>query len=136
MRSGTWPCSPSPVRMAAVFGIGFAVSTFGMTCVSAQVLPGASRLTAPRLLAQHVDVARLSSPGFPSFERIVIDTNPPTTTIEKALADIDGDGHLDAIIGCGSPSNGGIFWYASPHSGVLTQHLSASDLKELRDRNA
>jgi VCBS repeat protein len=57
------------------------------------------------------------------FTRIVIDPAPPVTTLEKALADIDGDGRQDAIIGFGSPpgsSTGqGIAWYEYPHSGVV-----------------
>jgi hypothetical protein len=55
------------------------------------------------------------------FTRIVIDSNPPLTTLEKGLADIDGDGKLDAIIGFGNPpgsvSGQGLAWYEFPHSG-------------------
>ena len=55
------------------------------------------------------------------FTRIVIDPNPPPTVLEKGLADIDGDGRLDAIIGFGNPagslSGAGLAWYEFPHSG-------------------
>jgi hypothetical protein len=55
------------------------------------------------------------------FTRIVIDQNPPVTVLEKGLADIDGDGRLDAIIGFGNPPGTsvgqGLAWYEFPHSG-------------------
>jgi regulation of enolase protein 1 (concanavalin A-like superfamily) len=61
----------------------------------------------------------LGSPdgGAVGFERVVIDANPPAAVCEKALADIDGDGRLDAIIGFSNPSPVGIYWYEFPHSG-------------------
>jgi hypothetical protein len=55
------------------------------------------------------------------FTRIVIDSNPPPTVLEKGLADIDGDGRQDAVIGFGNPagssSGQGLAWYEFPHSG-------------------
>jgi hypothetical protein len=48
-----------------------------------------------------------------TFKRVVIDSTPPVTTLEKALADLDGDGRQDAIIGFGHPPG-------YPHSGVVT----------------
>jgi hypothetical protein len=58
------------------------------------------------------------------FTRIVIDYNPPPTTLEKGLADIDGDGRLDAIVGFGNPagtnSGQGLAWYENPHSGNIS----------------
>ena len=55
------------------------------------------------------------------FTRIVIDPNPPPTTLEKGLGDIDGDGRLDAVIGFGNPpgtnTGDGLVWYENPHSG-------------------
>jgi hypothetical protein len=62
----------------------------------------------------------------PNFQRIVIDPAPLASVLEKGLGDIDGDGRLDAVIGFdqitlyGVSNPGGIFWYESPHSGVLT----------------
>jgi uncharacterized repeat protein (TIGR01451 family) len=59
-----------------------------------------------------------------TFQRVVIDPNPPPTLLEKVLADIDGDGRLDAVIGFGNPPNTstgmGIAWYEFPHSGIPT----------------
>src|SRR5262249_25814694 len=56
-----------------------------------------------------------------TFVRAVIDPDPPPSALEKVLADIDGDGRLDAVVGFGSPpdsSDGaGIVWYEYPHSG-------------------
>jgi hypothetical protein len=52
-----------------------------------------------------------------------VDANPPGTTVEKTLADIQGTGHLEPVIGLeqydvnGSNSNGGIYWYSYPTSG-------------------
>ncbi len=64
------------------------------------------------------------------FPAITIDANPPSTLLEKTLADIQGSGHLNPVAGFGSclattcvvnatPSNG-IYWYGYPASGVLT----------------
>jgi Chitobiase/beta-hexosaminidase C-terminal domain/FG-GAP-like repeat len=52
-----------------------------------------------------------------------VDANPPGTTVEKTLADIQGTGQLEPVIGLeqydvnGSNSNGGIYWYSYPTSG-------------------
>jgi hypothetical protein len=57
----------------------------------------------------------------PSFTKITIDPNPIGSMVEKALADLDGNGTLDAVVGMQeSPTqggSGGIFWYAFPTSG-------------------
>ena len=58
------------------------------------------------------------------FDRFVVDANPPTTTLLKTFADIDGDGRADAVIGFGNPpgsnTGAGLAWYQSPHSGKLS----------------
>jgi FG-GAP-like repeat len=52
-----------------------------------------------------------------------VDANPPGTTVEKTLADIQGTGQLEPVIGLeqydvdGTNSNGGIYWYSYPTSG-------------------
>jgi hypothetical protein len=57
--------------------------------------------------------------GPPPFRAITVDPNPPSTLVEKALADIRGKGVLNPIAGFEKPS-GGIYWYEYPASGVLT----------------
>ena len=68
--------------------------------------------------------ARGGSEPLPSFTKITIDPNPIGSLVEKALADIDGNGKLDAVVGMQeSPSqggSGGIFWYRFPTSGRAT----------------
>ena len=60
----------------------------------------------------------------PSFTKVTIDPNPIGSLVEKAFADIDGNGKLDAVVGMQeSPSqggSGGIFWYRFPTSGRAT----------------
>ena len=70
----------------------------------------------------------LSNQDGPSpFQAITVEANPPSTLVEKTLADIRGTGHLNPVAGFepvagpGIPaSNGGIYWYEYPASGVLT----------------
>jgi hypothetical protein len=50
-----------------------------------------------------------------NWQRIVVDPAPGANTLEKALADINGDGKLDIIIGYSN--NGGVYWYEFPASG-------------------
>lgn len=78
--------------------------------------------------------------GAPGFERVVIDSNPPASVLEKALADVDGDGRQDAIIGFSNPSPGGIYWYEFPHSGNAidswNKHTISPDGTALEDMAA
>jgi hypothetical protein len=57
------------------------------------------------------------------FSAVTVDANPPSTLLEKTLADIEGTGHLNPVagfgVGPGSPTDG-IYWYGYPASGVLT----------------
>jgi Chitobiase/beta-hexosaminidase C-terminal domain/FG-GAP-like repeat len=52
-----------------------------------------------------------------------VDANPPGTLVEKTLADIQGTGQLEPVIGLeeystnGPNSNGGVYWYSYPTSG-------------------
>jgi hypothetical protein len=55
-----------------------------------------------------------------------VDANPPGTVVEKTLADIEGTGRLDPVIGTEEPTvngnmgTGGIYWYQYPTSGNIT----------------
>jgi hypothetical protein len=66
-------------------------------------------------------VAANAGPIEERFDRYVIDPTPPLPMLEKAVADIDGDGKKDAVIGLGVPKGSsrgsGIVWYQFPRSG-------------------
>ena len=57
---------------------------------------------------------------------VTVDANPASTMVEKTLADIQGTGHLEPVIGLESESqannNGasGVYWYQYPASGKLS----------------
>ncbi len=57
---------------------------------------------------------------------VTVDANPASTLVEKALADIQGTGHLEPVIGLERESqanNGGasgIYWYQYPASGNVS----------------
>ncbi len=57
---------------------------------------------------------------------VTVDANPASTVVEKTLADIQGTGHLDPVIGLESESQAnnsgasGVYWYEYPASGKLT----------------
>ena len=63
-----------------------------------------------------------------SFDRLVVDSELPASVLEKAIADLDGDGRQDAIVGIGYPSSGGIYWYRFPHSGDPRQPWKKSTI--------
>ncbi|MFZ4585171.1 MAG: FG-GAP-like repeat-containing protein [Acidimicrobiia bacterium] len=55
------------------------------------------------------------------YRHVVIDDAPPCHVLERGLADINGDGRTDAIVGWGTAcSGGGLFWYEQPSAGDLT----------------
>ncbi len=55
-----------------------------------------------------------------------VDANPPGTVVEKTLADIEGTGRLNPVIGTEEPTvkgnmgTAGIYWYQYPTSGNIT----------------
>jgi Chitobiase/beta-hexosaminidase C-terminal domain/FG-GAP-like repeat len=54
---------------------------------------------------------------------VTVDANPASTLVEKTLADIQGTGHLEPVIGLERESQGGntgvsgVYWYGYPASG-------------------
>ncbi len=56
---------------------------------------------------------------------VTVDANPASTLVEKTLADIQGTGHLDPVVGLeqesqnGNTGISGIYWYEYPASGNL-----------------
>jgi FG-GAP-like repeat len=77
----------------------------------------------------------ISSTTIVSFNRIVIDNAPDGAVVEKALADLTGDGKLDAIVGeersPSQPHGGGIFWYEYPASGRPSDHWNKHTILSL-----
>ena len=59
------------------------------------------------------------------FSYVTVDANPAGTLVEKALADIEGTGQLNPVIGLesenanGSAIQSGVYWYQYPASGNL-----------------
>lgn len=100
------------------------------------VIPGVALLmsgcsgtagTGSRSPASTADgTAATSSTTTVAFNRTVIDDAPDGAVVEKALADLNGDGRLDAIVGeersPSQPHGGGIFWYDFPASGRPSDH--------------
>jgi hypothetical protein len=84
------------------------------------------------LLALALPASALGQP--PIFEHVVIDATNPSNPHCKTLADIDGDGLLDAI--AASSSGDGMFWYEYPSwaqhtiraSGSWTTDMQAGDI--------
>ncbi|MCU1294197.1 MAG: hypothetical protein JWP08_3047, partial [Bryobacterales bacterium] len=108
------------------FHTGYSFS-YGMTASSIGPYAGNSNGTlanSPAFTSIVDYFFNLASPvsnldGPPPFQAITVDANPPSTLVEKTLADIQGTGHLDPVVGFESPS-GGIYWYEYPASGTLT----------------
>src|SRR5579872_7528816 len=54
-----------------------------------------------------------AAPGL-SFTKVIIDPNPGNVPVEKLMADLNGDGKLDIIVGL---EDQGLYWWAFPSSG-------------------
>lgn len=61
--------------------------------------------------------ARHRRRSFPTFTKLIIDPDPGDVPVEKLMADLNGDGKLDIIIGL---ENAGLYWWGFPASGVIT----------------
>ena len=113
-----WSDDGSTFQLAAQVRSTLVVKYLGLIATN-----GSRLRTAPAFTAAVDYFVERSAPlvsydrGQVDFQRTVIDPNPPATVLGKALADIDGDGHPDAIVGFSAPSPGGIFWYRAPASG-------------------
>src|SRR5579859_3435027 len=57
-----------------------------------------------------------ASPSLPTYTRFVIDPNPGNVPVEKLMADLNGDGKLDIIVGL---EDQGLYWWAFPSSGNI-----------------
>ena len=68
-------------------------------------------------------IANLDGPR--PYGYVTVDANPASTLVEKALADIQGTGHLEPVIGLERESQAnnsgasGIYWYEYPASGNI-----------------
>lgn len=128
-----------------------AATAFNLVLTAAKIGPfvGNSGDTPPAMAAE-IDYFFSTAAKTPNldgpltFVRTVIDSDPPPTTLEKVLADIDGDGRLDAVIGFGNPpdqaSGAGLAWYEYPHSGnpfgVWQKHTILDDANMYEDAKA
>jgi len=117
---GQWSTDGINFNTAASFNYSINVSSIGPFAGNA----ASTASQSPAFTAIVDYFFNLASPlanqdGPPPYRAITIDPNPPSTLVEKALADIRGIGVLDPIAGFESPS-AGIYWYEYPASGVLT----------------
>lgn len=64
--------------------------------------------------------------ALPSYTKIIIDPNPGSIPVEKLMADLNGDGKLDIIVGL---EQAGLYWWAFPSSGKVTDPWSKHTIK-------
>ncbi|MDO9708447.1 FG-GAP repeat domain-containing protein [Paracraurococcus lichenis] len=71
-----------------------------------------------------------------TYSQVVIDPAPDlggAQPLEKALGDLNLDGRPDAILGAGNAGGGGLYWYASPGTGALTDPWAKHVIAETGD---
>ncbi len=117
----SWSTDGQNFFTGAQFSYAMTVSSIGPYAGNA----GASVSTTPAFTAVVDYFFNTAQPvsnvdGPPPFQAVTIEANPPSTLVEKALADIEGTGRLNPVAGFEAPSNGGIYWYGYPASGQLT----------------
>jgi hypothetical protein len=135
-RSGdTWTASWSTdgvnFGVFAAFSYSIAVSNIGPSAATSNGDP--SRSPAFTAIVDYFFNTANPLPdldGPSPFTAITVEANPPSVLVEKALADIQGTGHLNPVAGFETPS-GGIYWYEYPASGNLNdpwlKHTIVSD---------
>ena len=119
--TGSWSVDGTAFSAAATFTAHMSVFQVGVFAGNS----GSPASSAPAFTSSveyFFDTAApiANTDGPKPFKRVVIDPNPPATMLERALADIKGDGRLQPVVGFGPPSTGGIYWYEYPASGVIT----------------
>ncbi|HEY4046493.1 MAG TPA: chitobiase/beta-hexosaminidase C-terminal domain-containing protein [Acidobacteriaceae bacterium] len=115
-------------------GINFTVAgsfTFGLNVADVGPYAGSSNVTAAKTPAFTATVDYFFNTANPisnqdgpkPYGYVTIDPVPAGTIVEKTLADIQGTGHMEPVIGLeatsqsGNSSTGGIYWYEYPASG-------------------
>jgi Chitobiase/beta-hexosaminidase C-terminal domain/Beta xylosidase C-terminal Concanavalin A-like domain len=123
-----WTCSYSTDGTTFTSAPSF---TFDLNAAKVGPYAGASNATAsnsPAFTATVDYFFATSDPianqdGPKPYGWVTVDANPASTLVEKALADIQGTGHLEPVIGLERESqandNGasGIYWYSYPSTG-------------------
>jgi hypothetical protein len=129
---GKWSTDGVNFTTASSFSYTLAISQVGPFAANFNAVP----TSAPAFTAIVDYFSNVASPvtnntdGPAVFSAITIDANPPSTLLEKTLADIQGSGHLNPVAGFGNclgstcvvnaSRSSGIYWYGYPASGVLT----------------
>ena len=116
--TGTWSTDGTNFKSGVTFTAVLNVTAVGPSAGTATLNGQTPAFTA--ICDYFFNTAsRLSNQdGPPPFPEFTVDSAPGTALVEKALADIEGTGKLNPVIGLESPSQG-LFWYGYPTSGSV-----------------